>query len=53
MYVAGVLVPGGRSWIGGPALGALGDAPRFEGPLTQTLGPDVLLTYHLSHRLEG
>ncbi|TNE92028.1 MAG: bifunctional diaminohydroxyphosphoribosylaminopyrimidine deaminase/5-amino-6-(5-phosphoribosylamino)uracil reductase RibD [Deltaproteobacteria bacterium] len=51
IYVAGVVVPGGRSWIGGPPLAALGDALRLDAPEVTALGPDVLLTYTLPHRL--
>jgi diaminohydroxyphosphoribosylaminopyrimidine deaminase/5-amino-6-(5-phosphoribosylamino)uracil reductase len=53
VYVGGVVVPGGRSWIGGAPLGALGDALRLQAPEVAALGPDVLLTYALSHRLGG
>lgn len=44
-YVAGTVVPGGRSWTGGPPLAALGDAPRFGAPEVTPLGDDVLLHY--------
>lgn len=53
VYVGGVVVPGGRSWIGGSAVSTLGDALRLEAPEVTPLGPDVLLTYHLPHRLGG
>lgn len=51
VYVGGLVVPGGRSWIGGSPLEHLGDALRLEAPEVRPLGPDVLLTYTLRHRL--
>jgi diaminohydroxyphosphoribosylaminopyrimidine deaminase/5-amino-6-(5-phosphoribosylamino)uracil reductase len=53
VYVAGVLVPGGRSWLGGPAVDSLGDAPRLGRPEVEAVGDDVRLTWRLRHRLEG
>jgi diaminohydroxyphosphoribosylaminopyrimidine deaminase/5-amino-6-(5-phosphoribosylamino)uracil reductase len=46
-YVAGTVLPGGRSWIAGPALPVLADAPRFGVPTAEVLGQDVLLRYRL------
>lgn len=51
LYVAGVLVPGGRPWMGGGPLGALADAVRLTLQEVHRLGGDVRLTYHLGHRL--
>lgn len=53
IYVAAVVVPGGRSWIGGQPLESLGNAMRLDAPQVTALGPDVLLRYALAHRLEG
>ncbi len=44
-YVAGTVVAGGQSWVGGPALASLADAPRFGSPEVLPLGTDVLLHY--------
>lgn len=45
LYVAGIIVPGGRSWVGGDPLGALATARRFGPPEVATLGEDVVLHY--------
>lgn len=45
LYVAGVLLPGGRPWVGGPAVPRLADARRFGSPEVTALGSDVLLHY--------
>lgn len=46
LYLAGVLIPGGRSWLGGEALEHLAEAPRLPGPPeVRTLGADVCLTW--------
>jgi len=50
VYVAGTVIPGGRSWLAGPALQQLNDAPRFGPPEVKTIGQDVLLKYELVHR---
>lgn len=49
LYVAGIVVPGGRSWVGGPALESLADAPRMRLKDLLQLGEDARLTYHLDH----
>ena len=52
LYVAGKIVVGGRPWIAGPALTSLADAPQaFLRDVTR-LGPDVRLTYELTHGLD-
>ncbi|MCO4744408.1 MAG: bifunctional diaminohydroxyphosphoribosylaminopyrimidine deaminase/5-amino-6-(5-phosphoribosylamino)uracil reductase RibD [Proteobacteria bacterium] len=51
VYVAGVIVPGGRSWIGGGPLASLAEAQRLNAPTVRSLGPDVLLEYSLPHRV--
>jgi len=53
VYVAGVLVPGGRSWLGGPPVGSLGAAVRLGRPEIAPVGDDVRLAWRLRHRLEG
>lgn len=53
VYVAPVLIPGGRPWLGGAPLEALAAAPRFGAPTVEALGPDVLLRYAVPHRLVG
>lgn len=51
VYVAGAVIPGGRPWVGGPALARLADAPRADGPPeVRTLGDDVRLDYRFAHR---
>ena len=50
LYVAGMVIPGGRSWLAGSSLQHLEDAPRFGPPHVKTVGDDVLLTYELVHR---
>lgn len=53
LYLAGLVVPGGIPWVGGPALGALADATRWSAPRVEQLGDDVLLCYELPHRGAG
>jgi riboflavin biosynthesis pyrimidine reductase len=50
LYVAGTVIPGGRSWLKGPMLERLEDAPRFGPPRVEKVGTDVLLQYDLVHR---
>ena len=51
LYVAGKLIPGGRPWIGGAPLGALGNAVQMELSGVCRVGPDVRLSYRLEHAL--
>lgn len=48
VYVAGTLLPGGRSWVAGPPVDALASAPRLGRPEVEPLGDDVLLHYRLA-----
>ncbi len=51
-YVAGLVLPGGRPWVAGPDVTSLADGIRLEGPpRAQVVGPDVLLSWDLHHRL--
>jgi diaminohydroxyphosphoribosylaminopyrimidine deaminase/5-amino-6-(5-phosphoribosylamino)uracil reductase len=50
LYVAPLVLPGGRGWVGGAPATSLGDAARFGSPRTLALGDDVLLEYALPHR---
>ncbi len=45
VYVAGVVIPGGRSWVGGPPLKSLAEAWRWNAPEVTVLGQDVVLHY--------
>lgn len=46
LYMAGMLLPGGRPWIGGEAVQHLADARRLGGPPeVKHLGPDLRLTW--------
>ncbi len=45
LYVAGIVVPGGRPWVSGEPLAQLGDARRWGRPEILPLGDDVLLQY--------
>lgn len=45
VYVSGVVIPGGRRWVGGEPLQGLDDARRFGSPDVTRLGDDVLLSY--------
>lgn len=48
VYVAPKVLPGGRPWVGGPAVTRLADGPTFGTPRdVQRLGQDVLLHYTL------
>lgn len=50
VYLAGVVLPGGVPWVGGPPLASLADAPRLGRPEVEALGDDVLLRYALAFR---
>ncbi|TVQ92798.1 MAG: bifunctional diaminohydroxyphosphoribosylaminopyrimidine deaminase/5-amino-6-(5-phosphoribosylamino)uracil reductase RibD [Deltaproteobacteria bacterium] len=54
LYLAPMLIPGGRGWIAEhPALSHLGDARRFGAPAQiLPLDSDVRLTWRLDHRLD-
>ncbi len=45
LYVAPLLVPGGRPWVGGPPIEGLAEATRLGRPEMQRLGDDVLLVF--------
>lgn len=47
LYVAGTVIPGGRSWVGGEPLASLQQAERFGPPRVSVVGDDVRLTYRL------
>lgn len=51
VYVAGTVIPGGLSWLGGPPLTTLADAPRFGSPDVTVLGDDVRLRYVLTREV--
>lgn len=51
LYVAGLVVPGGRPWVGGPALERLADARRMVLEDLERLGPDARLTWRLEHAI--
>ncbi len=45
IYLAGVVIPGGKSWVGGPPEPALAEAKRLSLVSTEVLGSDVALVY--------
>ncbi len=49
LYLAGLMIPGGRPWLGGPPLASLSDAPRASLRDVARLGADLRLTYALRH----
>jgi diaminohydroxyphosphoribosylaminopyrimidine deaminase/5-amino-6-(5-phosphoribosylamino)uracil reductase len=51
VYLAAVLVPGGRSWLGGPPVDSLSEATRLGAPSVESLGPDLALRYPVAHRV--
>jgi diaminohydroxyphosphoribosylaminopyrimidine deaminase / 5-amino-6-(5-phosphoribosylamino)uracil reductase len=53
VYIAGLLIPGGRSWISGPALEDLRLGRRLPSPTVETLGSDILLQYRLNTVRDG
>lgn len=53
VYIAGLLIPGGRSWIAGPALEDLRLGRRLPSPTVDTLGSDILLRYCLNTVRDG
>ncbi|MGC6492631.1 MAG: bifunctional diaminohydroxyphosphoribosylaminopyrimidine deaminase/5-amino-6-(5-phosphoribosylamino)uracil reductase RibD [Myxococcota bacterium] len=52
VFIAPVLIPGGRPWNPAPPLQHLDDAARYGAPTIETFGDDVLLRYDLT-RSEG
>lgn len=52
LYLGSVAIPGGRPWLGGPAIASLSDATRTTLRSAGMLGPDAVLRYGLTHRLE-
>ncbi|MBA2321669.1 MAG: bifunctional diaminohydroxyphosphoribosylaminopyrimidine deaminase/5-amino-6-(5-phosphoribosylamino)uracil reductase RibD [Deltaproteobacteria bacterium] len=53
VYLAPTWIPGGRSWVGGPPLGALGDAVRGAITSVDRVGPDARITVALRHVTEA
>ena len=51
LYIAGVVLPGGIPWIGGPPVQALADARRMQLIDVCKVGADARLCYRLVHRL--
>lgn len=49
LFVAGAIVPGGRSWVGGPAIERLSDAIRMELQSARAVGTDAELVFRLRH----
>lgn len=49
-FQAGVVLPGGRPWVGGPALGTLGGAVRMTLDETSRVGDDAWLRWRVHHR---
>ncbi|MBN2800143.1 MAG: bifunctional diaminohydroxyphosphoribosylaminopyrimidine deaminase/5-amino-6-(5-phosphoribosylamino)uracil reductase RibD [Deltaproteobacteria bacterium] len=52
LYLGGVLIPGGRPWIGGPPIPELAAAVRLYGLVVEPLGEGALLRWRVKHRLE-
>jgi len=52
LYVGDRIVVGGRPWVAGPAVDSLAEAPRARLHEVLRLGPDVRLTYRLTHALD-
>ncbi|MBX2800281.1 MAG: bifunctional diaminohydroxyphosphoribosylaminopyrimidine deaminase/5-amino-6-(5-phosphoribosylamino)uracil reductase RibD [Myxococcales bacterium] len=51
VYVAGLLLPGGRPWVAGPTVERLAEGVRMDLADVVRLGPDVRLTYALRHAI--
>lgn len=49
LFVAPILIPGGRPFVGGPPIETLGAAARMELRTVEQIGPDAHLVYHLAH----
>ncbi|HIF09885.1 MAG TPA: RibD family protein [Sneathiellales bacterium] len=48
LYLAGLVIPGGKPWVAGAPVERLQDALRLGRPRTTALGDDILLSYDLS-----
>jgi diaminohydroxyphosphoribosylaminopyrimidine deaminase/5-amino-6-(5-phosphoribosylamino)uracil reductase len=53
VYQAPVVIPGGRSWVAGPPIAALSEAPRGAVVDHVRIGPDTRTTLRFPHRLEA
>lgn len=51
LFVAGLLIPGGRSWVGGPPIDRLQDAIRMELDEVRRVGADAELIFRLRHEV--
>lgn len=49
LFVAGLVLPGGRSWVGGPALEHLARAVRMQLHTVRRVGEDAELVFRLRH----
>lgn len=49
VYLADLLLPGGRRWVGGPPAARLAEGRRLGPPRALALGDDVLLSYAPAH----
>jgi diaminohydroxyphosphoribosylaminopyrimidine deaminase/5-amino-6-(5-phosphoribosylamino)uracil reductase len=52
LYLGGLVLPGGISWLGGEPAQDLDTAPRFGAPEVERVGDDLLLRYPLRHRVD-
>ena len=48
LYLAGLVLPGGRPWVGGASVSSLGEQRRWGRPDVRVVGDDVRLQYTLS-----
>lgn len=49
LYVSGLVLPGGRGWVGGPPVAELEGATRMRLAEVRAIGPDARLTWRLDH----
>lgn len=49
LYVSGLVLPGGRGWLGGPPVDQLVDATRMRLTDVRAVGADARLTWSLDH----
>ena len=52
LFVAGMLIPGGRPWVGGASLESLSQATRLKNPIVEKVGSDIQLCWELTHAVD-
>ncbi|MBT3218813.1 MAG: bifunctional diaminohydroxyphosphoribosylaminopyrimidine deaminase/5-amino-6-(5-phosphoribosylamino)uracil reductase RibD [Proteobacteria bacterium] len=52
LFMAGMLIPGGRPWVGGSPLDSLAQAIKLKNPIMERVGPDIQLLWQMTHAVD-